>query len=179
MTDTLLTELVEGYNVDVVARMFSQLYPKSYAHNKEKVLNAYRSITELADIEECDLLLCISMEEESSEEWENVYGFNDEDPDERYALGYMRWSKWLGASVSEETLNDYPSLEIVTRCLHEMTTNGFNEEEIGKAAERSGEGEEKEKVFNIFGYFRDEEERSGIEVMRRLLRNEIESSSED
>ena len=53
-----------------------------------------------------------------------------DDEDTSYGLEFVKWERWLGMSLAPETLNNYNELEIIAHCLNELTTYGFEQEEI-------------------------------------------------
>lgn len=49
--------------------------------------------------------------------------------DERWSLAFCPWTEWLGMEVCQETMEAFPTSQIVANCLHEMTFFGFTEEQ--------------------------------------------------
>ncbi len=47
-----------------------------------------------------------------------------------YALEFTRWSEWLGMQIDMTSIKNFTELEIISRCLFEMTFMGFDENEI-------------------------------------------------
>ena len=50
--------------------------------------------------------------------------------EERYALEFLEWRKWLGMQVAEASRTAFSELEIIAHCLHEMTFISFEEADI-------------------------------------------------
>jgi hypothetical protein len=47
-----------------------------------------------------------------------------------YALEFTRWSEWLGMQIDKTSIKNFTELEIISRCLFEMTFMGIDENEI-------------------------------------------------
>ena len=47
-----------------------------------------------------------------------------------YSLQFLRWEKWLGLPIYNQTLQKTPHLDIVVHCLWEMTFSGFTQDDI-------------------------------------------------
>jgi hypothetical protein len=45
-------------------------------------------------------------------------------------LEFTRWSEWLGMQIDKTSIKNFTELEIISRCLFEMTFMGFDENEI-------------------------------------------------
>jgi hypothetical protein len=191
MTDSLLSDLFELYDYDDIHGMYKRIYPEGYARNACKVEIAYKTIKELADIDDSDYIIHVSLSDETSEEWENVYGTkgsHDGDPngsdDERYVLSYLPWSEWLGMCIATRTMNTYSVAEILSYCLHEMTIHGYLEDDIKekrykKLKEESNTGANSLSPEGKELYYEEiDEEEEGLADLRNQLKYEIKSSSE-
>jgi len=55
--------------------------------------------------------------------------FNSE-CEEIFCLDFSPWSEWLGAGISNIVEEKYSKEDIISYCLYEMTSYGFNEEKI-------------------------------------------------
>lgn len=184
MTDSLLSDLVELYDYDDIHGMYKRLYPTDYARNAYQVEMSYRTIKELADVEDSDYTIHVSLSDETSEDWENVYGTKGSDDFERYVLSYQPWSEWLGMRISVKTMNTYSVAEILSYCLHEMTIHGYVEDDIKEKRYRKlkEEGNTGEKPLSPTGkelyYDEIDDEEEGLADLRNQLKYEIKSSSE-
>lgn len=60
----------------------------------------------------------------------------ERDEEERFVLDLATWAAWVGMEIDPYTLDMYSVPEIVSRCLHEMTFFGFDENSV--ATKREG-----------------------------------------
>lgn len=58
-----------------------------------------------------------------------VDGLHSGDPT-RYALDFCSFGEWLGFTVSDHAKKHFADVEILVRCLWEMTFNGFTDQAI-------------------------------------------------
>jgi hypothetical protein len=132
-----LKEIIKAANWESVSRVFLHNYPdqKKSIPGYEVVFNKLKSKRpSLSSME----LICDLVEPtfKGDEPYHDVYGIDGtkrEDGEmERYSLSLTPWSKWLGASLSESTLNKYTKEEIISHCLFDMTFHGFSELEMKK-----------------------------------------------
>ena len=113
-------------------KLYSDLIEDTEPYERvyEKLKRLYPQKTDIT------LVICpYSDEEDEDSIVANVYG---ESPSEEFglALEFMTWDKWLGFSISEETMDSYNELEIIAHCLYEMTFFGYEEEEIQEHLKR-------------------------------------------
>lgn len=115
------------------------LYP-----NQLQNIEAYRLVFEKLQqqiVEENEITLVIKelFDNETEESTSpDIYGttLNEEFG---LALEFTEWSKWLGMSISEQTLKVFNELEIISHCLYEMTFIAFDEAEIKKQSSKISE----------------------------------------
>ena len=110
-----------------------------------KSINAYETVFEnLRLIEPIDSEFEIILENEYDTitgefDYVHLHGktTNPESKDygTRFAIYFDPWAEWLGMSISDETLESFSQLEIVSHCLFEMTFEGFDEVTIKESAD--------------------------------------------
>ena len=52
-----------------------------------------------------------------------------------WAFDFYTWDKWLGMEIYEATLIEYREIDIICRCLNDMTFWGFTQESVQKEFE--------------------------------------------
>lgn len=111
---------------------------------KMKELNFDRSIEGLSSVYdklcttaavESDIFINIEEKKDSDSSWFEVFGkksIKDLDYNATFALEFTPWEEWLGMEIDTNTLYKFDDLEIICRCLLEMTFISLDEEEIKK-----------------------------------------------
>lgn len=128
-----LPQLLEKHkNKEIVDRLI-ELYPdqKRSAPGYRKVLKNLRSMTPVKrDEMKIDVYhVKDDLDPENIYEYESVSGVI-EGEDISYAIEYTPWDEWLGFEFTEDSLKNYPEVDIIAHCLWEMTWSGFEEEQI-------------------------------------------------
>ncbi|NLO51569.1 MAG: hypothetical protein GX103_10490, partial [Bacteroidales bacterium] len=80
---------------------------------------------------------------------------------------------WLGMEISQESLQHFSELEIISHCLYEMTFVGFEEEEIQK------ELNSLEKSIEEYKNMTDEEKKANTISLEELLKDLENDESEE
>jgi len=87
---------------------------------------------------ETDMIIEIKREIDDfdNEEYIDISGRKKNEPKDQkeqeisYALEFTPWSEWLGMQIDKNSIKNFTELEIISRCLFEMTFIGFDENEI-------------------------------------------------
>lgn len=120
-----------------VEMALTELYPDQ-EDEMEDFRAMYLQLTEMeAQESSTEIVLEKFFEEDTDEQgyvevWGLAKGKDNDHPDERVALEYRPWDEWLGMTISEKTLGEYPQPEIICHCLAEMTFMGFDDSDIRK-----------------------------------------------
>jgi len=64
-----------------------------------------------------------------------------------YALEFTPWSEWLGMQIDKTSIKNFTGLEIISRCLFEMTFMGFDENEIEEELNKINDTTEEYKLL--------------------------------
>ncbi|MCD4669727.1 MAG: hypothetical protein K8S14_04715 [Actinomycetia bacterium] len=64
-----------------------------------------------------------------------------------YALEFTPWSEWLGMQIDKNSTKNFTELEIISRCLFEMTFVGFDENGIQKELNKINDTVEEYKLL--------------------------------
>ena len=136
-----LKEIIKVTNWTDVSRVFLQNYP-----DQKKWIDGYEMVYEKSKTKApatskmelfCGLAESTFKEDDPFHEVYGVDGTKREDGElEKFSLALSSWSKWLGSSISESTLNNYTKEEIISHCLFDMTFHGFSEAETKKARKK-------------------------------------------
>ena len=131
-----LFDLVKKNNWADIESRFIMLYP-DYKDDMSNYCTVFNKLKEL-DPSDSDSFLVISKYhiKEDNSEYYHVTGC-EIDPEladaqdlGKILLFFMPWSYWLGIKISCSLVAQYTSDEIICHCLKEMTSEGFNPEEI-------------------------------------------------
>ena len=130
-------EIIKASNWEAVRKVFLHNYP-----DQEKSIAGYeivyKKLRSKSPGNSTMELFCNKGEPilKGDEPFHEVYaidGTKREDGElEKFSLSLTSWSKWLGSSISESTLQNYSNEEIISHCLFDMTFHGFSEPEIKK-----------------------------------------------
>ena len=109
-------------------KLYSDLFEDTESYRK-----VYEKLKQISP-QNTDITLVIRPYADKEGEEITVHDVYGKKPHEEYglALDFMTWDKWLGFSISEETMSSYNELEIIAHSLYEMTFFGYDEEEIQK-----------------------------------------------
>ncbi len=118
-----LKELVSKTDWFDVESKLSELYPEESTEGYAIVFNKLL----LKQPKPCDII--ISFDEDEDGTFFSVVGKKQND-DSNYGIEFFPWSEWLGMEVDKQVLLKYNHVEIVVRCLWEMTYVGFDEQTI-------------------------------------------------
>lgn len=134
-----LKSIIKTSNWEALRDVFLKNYP-----DQEKLISGYEMVYQKLKTKSPAKtkmeLFCVLEEPtfKDDEPYHNVHGRDGtrrEDGElEKFSLSLSSWSKWLGATLSEITLNKYTTEEIISHCLFDMTFHGFSEEEIKKVS---------------------------------------------
>lgn len=117
-----------------VAAILQELYP-----DEAKNRSGYKEVFEklmLTDVEDSDISIEVVHQKDDydGEEYVDVSGSykHPKNEEEKFsqALEFTPWNQWLGMELSQESLNHFSELEIISHCLYEITFMGFEEKEI-------------------------------------------------
>jgi hypothetical protein len=130
-----LIDLIKANNWPDVSKTLLSLYPDENKNiiGYKKIFSSFMDY----DVVISDSLLVIKKTEEGPKEdhYTDVYSLQY-DPDEQrqidYSITLSAWNELLGTTISDETLNQVPELEIICHCLYNMTFYGFTEKKIQK-----------------------------------------------
>ena len=139
-------DLIDRYTWAEVYPALFQLYP-----DQEKGAEGYRQVYEtlcsLSPVE-TNMRICIESvtNDLDGEIYEDVSGkdgrtrreaspeidWDDEQGriEESFGIEFTDWAEWLGMEIDAETATRYSELEIIGRCLWEMTFFGYTQEKI-------------------------------------------------
>ena len=131
-----LIELIRQNSWLSVELTLLDIYPE-----EKKNISGYEEIfRQLVSIPviETDMIIEIKREIDDfdNEEYIDVSGRKkNESKDQKeqevsYALEFTPWSEWLGMQIDITSIKNFTGLEIISRCLFEMTFMGFDENEI-------------------------------------------------
>ena len=84
---------------------------------------------------------------------------------ESLAIEFVPWNKWLGMSISADTLQNFTELEIISHCLFEMTFIDFDETEIEE------QFSDINKTMEEYKKMTDEEKKSNTTSLEELIKN--------
>lgn len=73
--------------------------------------------------------ILLSFIEDSYDSYIHLSGIEtNSDSKESHSLELTSWEEWMGMTINEPTLKDFPPSEILAHCLIEMTLTGFDPE---------------------------------------------------
>ncbi|NCU34954.1 hypothetical protein EOM75_02920 [Candidatus Falkowbacteria bacterium] len=160
-----------------VEEILLQLYP-----DEEKNISGYKKVFEELlfmhpEDSEISIVVAHQKDDYDGEEYVNVSGkyANPKSEEEEFsqAIEFTSWNKWLGMEISQESLQHFSELEIISHCLYEMTFVGFEEEEIQK------ELNSLEKSIEEYKNMTDEEKKANTISLEELLKDLENDESEE
>lgn len=160
-----------------VEAILLQLYP-----DEEKNISGYKKVFEELlfmhpEDSEISIVVAHQKDDYDGEEYVNVSGkyANPKSEEEEFsqAIEFTPWNKWLGIEISQESLQHFSELEIISHCLYEMTFVGFEEEEIQK------ELNSLEKSIEEYKNMTDEEKKANTISLEELLKDLENDESEE
>lgn len=118
---------------DSIQISLSNLYPNEIDNiDKYKIMfQRLRTIQPHENNEQMEIVIEFTKDycdENDNEEWLDVYGRKPNDP-YKYGIEYVGWEKWLGYTISNQTLDSFPESQIIAHCLYELSWGGFTPEE--------------------------------------------------
>jgi len=104
---------------------------------------------------ETDMIIEIKREIDDfdNEEYIDISGRKKNEPKDQkeqeisYALEFTPWSEWLGMQIDKNSIKNFTELEIISRCLFEMTFIGFDENEIQEELNKINDTVEEYKLL--------------------------------
>jgi hypothetical protein len=158
-----LYDLIDTYEYDELHDVFKGCYDEHYKRaGFEKVFNQLKDSTEIS-LNDCKI--CISRIDDPNP-------YDEVTDDKNQSLSYTSWSDWLGMNIDLETLKKYNSKEVICHCLWEMTSLGYDEEDIEEASRRVLSALANQNELDDL-----EEQEASKSILKKLLKHEIESSS--
>ncbi|MFY8021451.1 MAG: DUF6557 family protein [Bacteroidia bacterium] len=163
-----LIDLIKSNNWLSLQSTFLSLYP-----DEETLLAEYKNVFEnLQNLESINMDLEIVLTKIGSEDSDfyiDVSGCErnhdqNSSPD-TYSLASTKWNEWLGMNISQNTLDEFDELEIISHCLYEMTFFAFDEDEIQEQIASIEKSMEEYKELN------DEEKKSQTVNLDELVNN--------
>ena len=123
-------DLIKKYSWQDIKGTLFNIYKESDIGNPEGYFCVYNRLQKI-ECQETDIILYIEQEidNESNKTYYDIFGKRPNDEDS-FALEFTPWSKWLNFEISEEALNQFSELAIISHCLYEMTFCGFDEKII-------------------------------------------------
>ena len=171
-------KLIQSNSWLSVATILLELYP-----DEEKNISGYKKVFEellFMHPEDSEISIVVAHQKNDfdGEEYVAVSGkyANPKNEEEEFsqAILFTAWNKWLGMEISQESLQHFSELEIISHCLYEMTFVGFEEDEIQE------EFNSIEKSAEEFKKMTDEEKKANTtsleELMKDLENDEVEES---
>ena len=140
-----LKELIKNNSFSNVKQKMKEIYPKESENNFEGYKVVYNKLTSMIAQNNKMIIVIKQVVDYDKSEFTTIYGIKSE-KDSTYTLDFTEWKKWLGMEIDKVTLKQYSELEIIARCLWEMTFYGFNEndakeklDELDKIIEKIGD----------------------------------------
>jgi len=129
-----LKQLITDHNWSSIALVLKALYPKqeSNLYGYEEVYNTLI----IMNPEPSELCISVShaIDDFDGEAYVNVSGIykTPRTDEEKWsqAIEFVPWKEWLGMEITQDSLNKFSELEIITHALFEMTFVGFDEKDI-------------------------------------------------
>jgi hypothetical protein len=178
--DMTLQELLDAYEYADIEDTFASLYKKNYKRNAVGYEEVFETLKECDDVIFSDYSIQIS-HVDGNDPYEHVNGKKATD-DFDVSLSLTPWKEWLGMRISPSVFTGYTSKEIICHCLWEMTFYGYNEKEIEKVISEIELSIDSSKRFESVEAMVEEledmeEEAESREILEKMLKSEIESSS--
>jgi hypothetical protein len=179
--DMTLYDLLDAYEFADIEDTFSGLHD-SYARNAVGYEEVFETLKEIDDTVLSDFKIRLTDVDgdEVIEPFVHLSGISDSE-DVPVSLTLTPWKEWLGMKIEADTLENYPAKDIICHSLFEMTFFGFTEEKV-QGFLNSIEHDLEKRIFHeiedcqaIIDDLEDEEDTK--EVLKEMLKNEIESSS--
>lgn len=124
----MLKSYLDQYSDEEIVKRLLQLYSK-----EKKNLEGYRSaLKELRTLtpKKTSFQIRVQHYQDEEEAWEDVGGFNLDDPTTPYSLQLSPWREWMGMEFTLESLRDYPMIDLLAHCLWEMTFSGYSNAQV-------------------------------------------------
>ncbi len=132
----ILSDIVKTNDWPEVENILLKIYPDKIEDSKA-YQNVFQHLQEMEAEEDTIEIVIQSAREDDAEDssFIDVYGIDrksKEEASEPLALEYVRWEKWLGMTIQQQTITEFTEPEIIAHCLYEMTWAGFDQKEIQK-----------------------------------------------
>jgi hypothetical protein len=166
--DMMLHELLDAYEFADIEDTFTGLYKKTYVRNAVGYEEVFETLKDYENVIFSDY--CIQIDHvQSDRPYENVTGKRTSE-DFNVSLSFTPWKEWLGMRISPGVFENYTGQEILCHCeiqkvISEIESASF---EAKRYASADAMMEELEDM---------EEEAESREILEKMLKNEIESSS--
>ena len=168
-----LQELFDAYEFEDIEDRLGELYPKNFKRNVVGYEEAFERIKEIQD-EVCSSYVLNIVHVEDEVPYEHV---TCELNGETYSLSMTPWKEWLGMTFQDYLFDIYEALDILCHCLWEMTFLGYNEKDIERFVKETESAILELKAEDEFDDI--DEEAEGIEILEKMYKHEISSSSSD
>ena len=130
-----LRELLSKYeNMDIVDRIV-ELYPAQRAMDYE-YHNALTKMRHLKDIKDVDVDILITEQSPSFDGGKTyvvvtgIPSYITTEENVLYSMEYVPWSTWLSMTIHPKTIKDFKELDILIRCILQMTYHGMNQNNV-------------------------------------------------
>jgi len=148
-----LIELIRQNSWLSVELTLLDIYPEE-KKNISGYEEIFRQLVSMAVIES-DMIIEIKREIDDfdNEEYIDISGRKKNEPKDQkeqevsYALEFTPWSEWLGMQIDMTSIKNFTELEIISRCLFEMTFMGFDENEIQEELNKINDTTEEYKLL--------------------------------
>jgi len=148
-----LIELIRQNSWLSVELTLLDIYPEE-KKNISGYEEIFRQLVSMPVIE-TDMIIEIKREIDDfdNEEYIDISGRKKNEPKDQkeqeisYALEFTPWSEWLGMQIDKNSIKNFTELEIISRCLFEMTFVGFDENEIQEELNKINDTVEEYKLL--------------------------------
>lgn len=163
-----------NFGLEITSVFCGTVCPELLAQYHRNIHSGYKKVFEELlfmhpEDSEISIVVAHQKDDYDGEEYVNVSGkyANPKSEEEEFsqAIEFTPWNKWLGMEISQESLQHFSELEIISHCLYEMTFVGFEEEEIQK------ELNSLEKSIEEYKNMTDEEKKANTISLEELLKD--------
>lgn len=125
----ILKDLISNFSFEEVWKRLVELYPDQ-EKNLEGYKNSYSILKGLKPSSNKEKVsIDIMFVDNDGDQYHDISGTKPDDP-LSYALEFSGWDEWLSFSITKETIEKYPEVDILAHCLWELTFLGYSPEEI-------------------------------------------------
>jgi len=132
---TTLKNLVDKYQWRDIYRRMAKLYPtpKCNLEGYKKVFKELQKIKMLPQGKRKILIEFQPCYDKINDTYfTNVHGVTPKKRGNTWALDFCTWEKWLSMEIYPATLIEYREIDIICRCLNDMTFWGFAQDSVKK-----------------------------------------------